>query len=258
MDKRIDKKADFTDEDYASVRPEVNQKVIKLIREMRAAGTPMPEIMRHAREIIEASIAGDQQRLAAIEGGNWYHSPNAGNFCEECVKAGRAPANVTETGPVAENVQIDCAGCGNQEGKLNREFGRNLIEKTPQNPVLPGVGAIPIPLDTVRQTPSRGPKDYDRKRDWHGSSVDRLSMPEEHLGFYAPEKTSADLLNTPVPTQGLNEETPEASLTADEVAAIEVAIKQVMADQSPTSAMQNPQIASLLESAVGKLRYLAS
>jgi hypothetical protein len=249
---------EFTDEDYANVRPEVNQQVIKLIREMRAAGTPMPEIMRHAREIIEASIAGDQQRLAAIEGGNWYHSPSTGNFCEECVQAGRAPEDTQETGPAAENVQIECAGCGTQEGKLNREFGRNLKEKMPQNPVLPGVGAIPIPLDTVRQTPSRGRDTYDRKRDWHGSSTDRLNIPDEHLGFYAPEKTSADLLNTPTPTQGLNEEAPNPTLTPDEVAAIEVAVKQAMADQSPTSVMQNPQVASLLQSAVSKLRYLAS
>lgn len=48
---------EFTDEDYASVSPEVNEKVIKFIREMRAAGVPMPEIMRQAREMIEASIA---------------------------------------------------------------------------------------------------------------------------------------------------------------------------------------------------------
>jgi len=259
MDKRIDKKADFTDEDYANVRPEINQQVSKLIKEMRAAGTPMPEIMRHAREIIEASIAGAEQHTAAIEGGNWYHSPSSqSNFCEECVQAGRAPEDTQETGPAAENVQIDCAGCGNQEGKLNREFGRNLIEKMPQNPVIPGVGAIPIPLDTVRQTPGGGPKEYDRRRDWHGSSTDRLNIPDEHLGFYAPEKTSADLLNTPTPTQGLNEEAPNPTLTPDEVAAIEVAVKQAMADQSPTSVMQNPQVASLLQSAVGKLRYLAS
>ena len=45
-----------TDEEYASVPPEINDKVINVIREMRAAGTPMPEIMRHAREIIEAYI----------------------------------------------------------------------------------------------------------------------------------------------------------------------------------------------------------
>ena len=176
---------EFTDEDYASVRPEVNQQVSKLIKEMRAAGTPMPEIMRHAREIIEASIAANQQHTAAIEGGNWYHSPSSqSNFCEECVQAGRAPEDTQETGPVAENVQIVCAGCGEQEGKLNREFGRDLIEKMPQYPVLPGVGAIPIPLDTVRRTPGGGPKEYDRKHDWHGSSIDRLNIPDEHLGWH--------------------------------------------------------------------------
>lgn len=181
---------EYTDEEYASVPPEINDKVINVIREMRAAGTPMPEIMRHAREIIEAYIDSNR-RVAYTEGGNWYHG-GEGNWCEDCVNAGGAPGDVKPVGPLAENVQIACSGCGAQEGMLNREFGRDLIEKMPQQAKIPGLGTIPI--DVVRErkrTP--GAPDTADKKEFHGSSVEveRTTMPSEHLGWY--EKTASGL-----------------------------------------------------------------
>lgn len=59
--------SEYTDEEYASVPQEVNDQIINLIREMRAAGTPMPEIMRHAREIIEAWISSNRHSASSVE-----------------------------------------------------------------------------------------------------------------------------------------------------------------------------------------------
>lgn len=176
---------EFTEEDYASVPQEINDQVIKVIREMRAAGTPMPEIMRHAREIIEAYLS--TRTANVLEGGKWFAfdgglgNSQTGNYCEECVQAGKAPEGIRPVGQLPEANQIACMTCNNQEGSYNREYGP-MSEKMPQHPKLPGVGTIPIDLDVVRQTPNRGRDDYDRKRDYY-SSVERLSIPDEHLGW---------------------------------------------------------------------------
>mgnify|MGYP006269158791 CR=1 FL=1 len=76
------------------------------------------------------------------------------------------------------------------------------------------------------------------------ASIDRMIMPSEHLGFY---EEGAEEVAEPNPDQ---------TLTPHEIAAIEVAIRYVMADDSLISVMQNPEVAANLESALGKLRYL--
>ena len=151
MDERL-KKSNFTDEDYASVKPELNNQLRELIKHMRDAGVPHQEIMNQVQEIIEASIAANKH-MAYSEGGNWF--TGKGNWCEDCVNAGKAPQGLRPVQkPLPENVQIACRGCNNQEGALNRDFGRNLIQK-------------------------RGP----RKRS-EVVSIDRSSIPDEHLGWH--------------------------------------------------------------------------
>jgi len=64
MDKRLKKSnfgnEEFTDEDYASVKPELNNKLRELIKHMRDAGVPHQEIMNQVQEIIEASISANK------------------------------------------------------------------------------------------------------------------------------------------------------------------------------------------------------
>jgi hypothetical protein len=156
MDKRLKNSnfgnEGFTDEDYASVKPELNNQLRDLIKHMRDAGVPHQEIMNQVQEIIEASIAANKH-MAYSEGGNWF--TGKGNWCEDCVNSGKAPSGLRPVQkPLPENVQIACRGCNNQEGAFNRDFGRDLIRK-------------------------RGPR-----RSSSDLSVYRSSVPDEHLGWH--------------------------------------------------------------------------
>jgi len=62
MDQRL-KKSNLTDEDYASLSPEVNQAVVRIIREMRAAGASEEQIMAEVTDIVNQAAASNQEPL---------------------------------------------------------------------------------------------------------------------------------------------------------------------------------------------------
>lgn len=61
MDKRL-KKSNLTDEDYASLSPEVNQSIVKIIREMRAAGASEEQIMAEVTDIVNHAAEANSLR----------------------------------------------------------------------------------------------------------------------------------------------------------------------------------------------------